>query len=63
MSSRVIYRIQQNKFLEPIVQLHLTIDGMEQHHVNVEIQQTASQIQYMFIKLGLFDIALPCAVQ
>lgn len=39
------------------MQLHLTIDGMEQHHVNVEIQQTASQIQYMYIvhKVTVFD--------
>lgn len=62
MSSRVNYRIRQNKALERIMQLHLTIDGMEQHHVNVEIQQTASQIQYMYIKLR-YLIALPCAVQ
>lgn len=62
MSSRVNYRIQQNKTLERIVQLHLTIDGMEQHHVSVEIQQTGTQIQYMYIKLR-YLIALPCAVQ
>lgn len=43
------------------MQLHLTIDGMEQHHVNVEIQQTASQIQYMYIKLGLFDSIAMCS--
>lgn len=57
MSSRVNYRIRQNKALERIMQLHLTIDGMEQHHVNVEIQQTASQIQYMYIvhKVTVFD--------
>lgn len=62
MSSRVKYRIQQNKTLERIVQLQLTIDGMEQHHVCVIIQQTATQIQYMYAKLR-YLIALPCTVQ